>query len=145
MGELGADPAGEVLASRLAAHILPQGASVTYDLVQYGGQLFSSCPLMTSPDEELVSARAFTMRGPRPNDNKNCAAVWDEATMTTCECDARLPGRQRHDGPAHTRDVGRAAAVLRVLGRQGVERGAGPGRPVRARARVSGGLTEVFY
>lgn len=78
LAERGADPAGEVLASRLAALILPEGASLPYELEQRDGRLFSSCPLMVAPDEELVSARALCAPGPRHGQAEGRTAVWDE-------------------------------------------------------------------
>ena len=84
LGALGIDPVGEVLASRLATRILPTDASTPYDLVRRGTKLFSSCPLITAPDEELVSVRAFTERGFKPDGSPNRPAVWDKDTRATC-------------------------------------------------------------
>lgn len=81
-GGLGAEPLGEVAATCLAARILPEGAYVPYELVRLEGSVFSSCPLMTTADEELVSVRALSFARPDRHTASKLGPTWDERSMT---------------------------------------------------------------
>lgn len=84
LGELGIDPLGEVLAACLAARILTKDDYVPYDLVRRGDQLLSSCPLMTTRDEEFVSVRSLAPRSSQPMGTDDRMVAWDEDACSAC-------------------------------------------------------------
>ena len=80
-GGLGAEPLGEVAAARLAVRILPESVCVPYDLVRLEGKAFSSCPLMTTADEELVSIRDLPFARSRHHTSSKLGPAWDETSI----------------------------------------------------------------